>query len=192
LPLRQWQVWKGGDLRFRRIEHREHTEEFLALREHSLAAVVEPQQNLIFVHLPIPHPDGIYNRSKRELTNDEANDYSDNLALADRTLGELRLAMEKAGIWDSSAVVVSSDHPLRLMWSGLYPSGAFGRDDNHKHPTIPFLWKTPGQREAMTYGPEFNTVLTQQLVLASLRGELANPGRVVAWLDAHRASVPVH
>jgi hypothetical protein len=52
---------------------------------------------------------------------------------------------------------------------------------------VPFIVKLAGQREPVTYSQPFNTVVTHDLILALLRGELANSENVAAWLDNHRA-----
>jgi hypothetical protein len=43
------------------------------------------------------------------------------------------------------------------------------------------------QRAGVIYQPSFNTVLSQDLLLALLRGELSAPPDVTAWLDRHRS-----
>jgi hypothetical protein len=49
------------------------------------------------------------------------------------------------------------------------------------------LLKLKGQRAGVIYQPSFNTVLSQDLLLALLRGELSSPPDVTAWLDRHRS-----
>jgi hypothetical protein len=44
-----------------------------------------------------------------------------------------------------------------------------------------------GQRQSATYDAPFNTVLTQDLLLAILRGDLTDHASVSAWLDLHRS-----
>lgn len=52
---------------------------------------------------------------------------------------------------------------------------------------IPFVVKLAGQHEQLTYTSGFNTVLTHDLILALMRGEVTSPGGVAAWLDRHRS-----
>ena len=52
---------------------------------------------------------------------------------------------------------------------------------------IPFVLKLAGQKQGVTYEPEFNTVLTHDLILALLNGELRDAREVAAWLDQHRS-----
>ena len=54
------------------------------------ALIRDQSISFVFIHLPVPHPPGIYDRSTgRERA---GGTYIDNLALADRSLGELMAA----------------------------------------------------------------------------------------------------
>jgi arylsulfatase A-like enzyme len=171
-------------------ERRKYTVRYHRVLENALRAAVDPDLDLVFVHSPAPHPPGIYDREKNDFSLASKNGYIDNLELVDRTLGDLRRAMEKAGNWDSTTVIVSADHWWRTeMWS----RGPFWtREDesvsqrrmDHR---IPFLVKLAGQQQPLTYTPGFNTVLTHDLVLALMRGEVSSPAAVAAWLDQHHS-----
>ena len=106
--------------------------------------------------------------------------YVDNLALADRTLGDLRQAMEQAGLWDKTWVLISSDHWWRE--SARYD----GRTDHR----VPFLLKPAEATGTLDYPPAFNTILSADLLLAILKGEVTRAGQLVPWLDAHRVKPP--
>ena len=158
----------------------------------------DPGIQLAFVHLPVPHPPGFYDRARGEVAVHRKNSYADSLALADRTLGEVRRAMEEAGVWDGAAVIVSSDHwwRAREVWdpdTGDPEAKAYWhpedetmlpRADDYR---VPFLLKLPGQQHEAAYAPPFNTVLSHDLVLSLLRGENHTPEAVAGWLDAHRS-----
>jgi hypothetical protein len=75
--------------------------------------------DFLFLHIPVPHPGGIYDRRSGLFTTHRAS-YIDNLALADRYLGHVRQILEQRGEWDSSAIVVMGDHSWRtsLIWKG--------------------------------------------------------------------------
>jgi len=133
------------------------------------------QFGLALLHLPIPHAPHAYDRRTGEFTlsNSPIGGYLDSLELLDRTLGELRRAMEASGVWEKTTVLASSDHCYRGS------QGLDGKIDKR----VPFLLKLPGQKEGFTYQPPFNTVLTHDLLLEVLRGQLTNPQAVIAWLD---------
>jgi len=133
---------------------------------------------LIFLHFPIPHAPVIYNRARGKLTTTVVSNiqgYIDNLALADRTLAELRQVMEENGTWQRSAVIVSSDH----IWRDA--SSYDGRHD----PYIPFLVKMPGQSAASDVDVEFQTIHTEELALAILNGEISDNAAVAMWIQTH-------
>jgi hypothetical protein len=131
------------------------------------------------VHLPIPHAPHAYNRKTGEFTlgNSPIAGYVDSLALLDRTVGEIRRGMENAGTWDTTTVLFTSDHPYREA-----------RElDGKSDPRIPYILKLASQKEAVEYQEQFNTVLTADLLLGVLRGEITGPASAVAWLDRNRA-----
>src|SRR5450759_4982917 len=130
------------------------------------------------VHLPIPHSPHAYNRQTGEFTlgNAPIAGYVDSLALLDRTVGEIRRRLEHAGTWESTTVLFTSDHPYREA----------RQLDGKSDPRIPYLLKLAWQKEAVEYTQQFNAVLTGDLLMAVLRGELASPASASAWLDRNR------
>lgn len=156
----------------------------------ALKAVTDPDLDLVLIHCPAPHPPGIYNRESHDFSMNGDRGYLDNLELADRTLGDLRNAMEKAGTWENTTVLISADHWWRTeMWSrGPFWTGedadASGTKMDHR---IPFILKMAGRSEAVNYDSAFNTVLTHDLLLAILRGDVSDQQSVAKWLDVHRS-----
>jgi arylsulfatase A-like enzyme len=149
-------------------------------------AVASPDVGLAFVHLPVPHGPNIYDRSLDQFTSNGASSYLDNLELADRAVGELRSAIERAGLWEHTALLISSDHCYRSVmwqpWKTNRDAAAIGRTMDHR---VPFLVKLPGQTVSVAYDRAFNTVLSRDLALALLHGQIADPGGLVRWLDEH-------
>lgn len=89
--------------------------------------------------------------------------------------------MEKADIWDSSTVILTSDHPFREAQ----------QLDGKADWKIPYMLKFSGQKEGFLYTKPFNAVLTADLALAILRGEVRDAPATVQWLDANRSRVPM-
>ena len=58
--------------------------------------------------------------------------------------------------------------------------------DGKSDPPIPYILKMASQNEAILYAPEFNTVLTADLLIGVLSGEITDPASAVAWLDRNR------
>lgn len=141
----------------------------------------DPQYGLAVIHLPIPHAPHPYDRHTGTFTlkNSPIRGYIDSLALLDRTLGELRRSMESSGAWDRTVVILTSDHHYRE------DEALDGKTDSR----IPFLVKTAGRDSGIVYSRRFNTVLTHDLILAFLRGELVTAADVARWLDMNRSRV---
>jgi len=133
--------------------------------------------NLVVVHLSVPHTPSIYNRSKQEFST-EPGDYLDNLELADRTLTVLRDEMEKAGLWESTNIVISADHGLRSAGSS-----------NWKHtPTplhVPFFLKISGFHEHIEIDHRLRTILIHDLLLDLLKRKITTPFGAKEFLDQH-------
>ena len=142
----------------------------------------DPKFGFVLLHLPEPHEPAIYRREQGELTlfNFRSDWYYDNLALADRTLGALRREMEGAGVWDSTTVIVTTDHPLR--WYAML--------DETVDPHVPFLVKLAGQKQGIVYHSPLRNMVAHDLTLALLRGELSQPAEVTRWLDRRVARPP--
>jgi hypothetical protein len=161
---------------------------FEALRRESQRQLASPTWELLVLHLPIPHPQGIYNRHTGQLvkpTDADPSSYLDNLALVDRTLADMRRQLEAQGDWDRTAVLVSSDHwwRHRLHKAILTPEEqplATGTD--HR---IPFLLHLPGSPPTL-YRTPFNTLLSGDLLMAVWQGTVRNSQALVTWLDRHR------
>src|SRR5215813_84808 len=167
-----------------------HRAVYEAVIESATKAVADPNVSLSFIHLPVPHPPYIYDRQIGSWDTQAERQYLDNLALADRTLGDLRSAMERAGLWESTVIVISSDHWWRTdlwrarkdFWSAADAVNQ-GTKPDHR---VPFIIRLPGQKRTLTYEPAFNTVLTHDLILELLNKRLAKPEEISDWIDHHK------
>lgn len=70
--------------------------------------------DFVFLHLPLPHPPGIYDRRTRRFNTSGKRSYVDNLALADRTLGQLLAILQQSPDWKNTSVVICGDHSWRV------------------------------------------------------------------------------
>jgi len=132
------------------------------------------------IHLPVPHSPHAYNRKTGEFTlgNAPIAGYVDSLALLDRTVGEIRRSMESAGTWDSTTVLFTSDHPYREA----------EQLDGKSDPRIPYVLKLAAQKDGVVYQNKFNTLVTGDLLLSVLRGEITDAASATAWLDRQRVT----
>lgn len=164
--------------------------QYFEIRKHAFEVAADPRFGLVFVHFPIPHLYGIYNRQRHDFTLNNSLSYADNLALVDRTFGELRRFLEQKGMWDSSTILISSDHGLRPdVWQGrlgwtdeLEKLTAGGQS-----PIVPFIVKFAGANQPADYHRPFSAVVTGDFLLAVLDGSIANSADAAVWLDQHAA-----
>jgi len=143
--------------------------------------------DFVFVHFPTPHMFAIYDRHRADFALSPNTNYLDNLALVDRTVGEVRDTLEKAGLWESTTLMITSDHAVRpSMWHNRYNWNAafeqlIGPGASR---TVPFILKLARQHEAAVYEPSVSNLTVTQLSLAALGGEVATPQQAVAWLSS--------
>jgi len=95
-----------------------HMETYKDLLQHSDEALKEPGLDFVFIHLSLPHPPGFYNRETRRFDETGKRSYVDNLALTDRTLGQMLAILRKSPRWKNTTVVLCGDHSWRTwLWS---------------------------------------------------------------------------
>lgn len=132
-----------------------------------------------YIHFMLPHMLSAFDRVSGEFAPDtDHRDYVANLAASDKVLGEIRQAMETAGTWDSTVVILTADHWYR---TGV-ASGQFTSD--HR---VPFVVKPAGAPYPVEFDKPFNTVLFRAMVMAFADGEIATAQDLAMWLDSHRS-----
>jgi Type I phosphodiesterase / nucleotide pyrophosphatase len=199
--LFEWQLvnlrdmFRGGDdpgsERFRDAEIQlAQQQQYFQIRDHAYRYAADPRIDLVMLHIPAPHLLPIYNRRKGnfEITTDL--DYFDNVALVDRTLGELRRAIEQAGLSDRTTLLISADHGLRPgAWIGRMGwTEELDRLTERQPPeTVPFILKLAGQKQPIRVERPFSNVAGADLALAVLGSKVTTPEQAAAWMN-QRAS----
>jgi len=164
-----------------------HLDDYLRLKQAADVALLDRSSGFTFVHLPIPHPTGIYNRRTQQLTT-EASTYIDNLALADRYLAHARELLEKTGQWDSSTILVMGDHGWRttLVWEA-YPGWSEEEERaslGGKFDTRPaYIVKLAGEKSGERIDTPFDAVRTRALTDALIAGQVQSPDQLRDWVD---------
>ena len=177
------------NLRDQYLQHRQQ-KQYFEIRDRAYRAAVDPRLGMLMLHLPLPHPYAFYNRRERSFNLNGPIDYFDNLALADRTLGELRLALEQARLWNDTTLLITSDHGMRPdTWEGhLGWTDELERLTGGVHgKTVPFILKLAGAHEPFQFSKPFSNVASSRLVLAVLTGNVSTPSQAIAWLDSFAA-----
>lgn len=152
---------------------------YLQLHAEALSAVSNPKLKFMFLHYGIPHAPSIYDAQKRALSvvlRSETSGYAHNLELVDRTLGELLAALEKAGLRDSTSLILTSDH-----WWRTAPWVKSGQG----YPVPLIIQAKAGGKVARVDAPLCTTML-RGLANAMLTGEVRDNQDVAVRLVQER------
>ncbi len=174
------------------LRRRKHFSDYNSIYQQAIEAATDRDLGVIMIHWPIPHFPNIYNRTKGQVSAASDQSYLDNLALVDRTVADIRNAMESNGTWDNTVVLVTSDHWWRdSLWRHykvLTPEDEAATGKGEVDRRVPFILKMAGSgQKGAAFGAPFNTILTHDLVLSILRGEVSDTKGVADWLERHRS-----
>jgi len=164
-----------------------HIQDYQLLNEASDKLLRDPSAGFVLLHLPIPHPWGIYNRRTGKFSTSTTS-YIDNLALADKCLAGMRAALQQTGQWDSSTVVVMGDHSWRTMiWrSPAYLDAWTPEDESASHggqydERPAYIVKLPGQTTEARVDTPYSSVNTRKLLDAILSHKINSVTDLTAW-----------
>jgi len=160
------------------VQRRGHfVAEFRSLMATAVKYSSDPSLDFVFLHISSPHLPGICGSILP--AGCPASEYLGNLLVADKVAGDLRNSLESAGLSETTAVIVSADHPFR-----------HSRDiDGKSDIRVPFLVHVPGQRSQLIHERPLNTIVTRDLVFGLLGGELQSSQQVVEWLTNRRGGL---
>jgi hypothetical protein len=161
-------------------------QEYFQIREHAYTDALDPRISFLMLHFPTPHMYAIYNRWRKDFNVDSTSDYLDNLALVDRTIGELRAELETAGLWDRTNLLITADHGFRPdMWRGRY-----GWTQNMERISakgtsqlVPFILKLAGQHDHVVVDHPFSNIVSTDLAMAVLGGRISTASQAGEWID---------
>ncbi len=95
-----------------------HKDDYQSVLREATSLIEDENIRFAFIHLPVPHPPGIFPDPDRSAKGRE--DYLGNLILADQALSELRSAISKTSAASDTILIASSDHSWRVpMWRGF-------------------------------------------------------------------------
>jgi hypothetical protein len=148
------------------------------------------QIHFVFIHLPVPHPPGFYDRKTHTFC--RCGNYLDNLVLADDTLGLLEHQIDQSPWADQTTLIVSSDHSWRIpMWSrtlGWTPEeAAVSKGQFDSRPV--FLVHSPGQTAGSTITDPISELREYNAISAMLSGEASQPESVKQIMTQSQAPV---
>lgn len=147
-------------------------------------AAANPAFDMVFAHFPVPHEPLFYDSSTGRFDLSEKPGislfkknflrYMDAVQLVDSTFGQLRNAMQAAGVWEKTHVLLTSDHGYR---------NRHRVDGVRSDSRVPFLVRVAGSPQEISFPSKFNTVLSSDLAMALLNGVVKSPGEVQGWIE---------
>jgi arylsulfatase A-like enzyme len=88
------------------------------LRAHELETVAGSQADILYLHVPAPHPPAFWDRRTGDFA--EGGSYLDSLDYSDRLLGQILSTLERQPRWADTTLIVHGDHSWRTgMWRPL-------------------------------------------------------------------------
>jgi hypothetical protein len=149
--------------------------------------LADPSLGFLLLHMPIPHPGGIYDR-RTGAFGTPGTSYIDNLALADRYLDHVHRLLEQRGDWDSATIVIMGDHSWRtkLLWDGspgwtAEDEAASNGGQFDDRPA--YIVKLPHQTQTARIDSPFAAVRTRALLQQILDGKIDSPAQLTAFAE---------
>ncbi|HEY4010210.1 MAG TPA: sulfatase-like hydrolase/transferase [Acidobacteriaceae bacterium] len=170
-----------------------HIRDFQVLDRAADAALADPRNTFLLIHMPVPHPIGIWDRHTHQFAVGRSC-YVDNLALADEYLAHVRHLLKGSHQWDSSTIVIMGDHSwrTRLLWLKVHawsPDDQQASDGGQYDPRPAYLVKLPNEHTYLDLNEPYSAVRTRALLDNLLLARFSTPGQLKEWVD-HQSAGP--
>jgi hypothetical protein len=163
-----------------------HIADYQALSASADRLLEDRSADFILLHMPVPHPGGIYNRTTRSFTVGDSS-YIDNLALADFYLEHLRSVLESRGEWDSSVIVIMGDHSWRTTSWSIAPDWKPEEQAASNGATFDdrpaYIVKAPYQKKGARIDLPFDAVDTRLLLDAFIKQQIVSAETLSKWVE---------
>lgn len=139
--------------------------------------------NFIFFHLPFPHYPTLYDPESQIIAEREPY-YYNNVYLVDKLFAYIRSELERVGDWDSSTIIVSSDHWLRDQ-GFIDEYLAQEKQDFHdllakrNAPLVPLMIKAPFQKSQVYCNKNINARIAHDIIVSSMQGNSSDIASVI-------------
>jgi len=162
-----------------------HLRDAKALMTPALTLIRDEEIGFVFLHVPVPHPPGVYDRTTHQFRS--GGSYLDNLALADLYLGELLDTISSTNQAAKTTVVVCSDHSWRVplwrnsaIWTPEDERASNGFFDSRPVLMVHF----PEQTQGISIDRPENSLILHPMLEGMLRGTIVNREQLAAWIAA--------
>jgi hypothetical protein len=141
------------------------------VRDHALQTIANSQADILFLHLPAPHPPAFWDRKTGTFA--VGGSYLDSLDFSDRLLGQILNLLETQPRWAATTLIVQGDHSWRTaMWRPL--PGWSAEDERASHggqwdPRPVLMIHAPGQKSAETVAEPTSVMYVHEAVAADIQ-----------------------
>ena len=138
---------------------------------HALAVLATSQADIIYLHIPAPHPPEFWNRRTGSFAS--GGSYLDSLDYSDRLLGQMLDLLQSQPRWQATTLIVQGDHSWRTqMWRPL--PGWSAEDERISHggewdqrPVV--MIHAPGQLSSQTVSAPTSVMFVHDFVAGQIR-----------------------
>ncbi|HEY3990636.1 MAG TPA: sulfatase-like hydrolase/transferase [Acidobacteriaceae bacterium] len=146
------------------------------------ALIQDPDIRLAFIHMPVPHPPGLF----RNPSGDHEFDYLGNLMLSDQAMAQFLNAVAASPSAANTVLIISSDHSWRVpLWRGVpgWNSDEERASDGGVFDQRPVLMvRFPGQTKAVDISRPESAMIVHRLVMDLIQGKARTPEEWIAAL----------
>jgi hypothetical protein len=177
------------------IAHFDHMQE---ITEEAVRIAADKNYSFTLLHLPMPHEPYLYDSQQEKfvLRSDRQLGYQDNLMLMDKTLGRIQLEMKKAGLWDDTLVILTSDHSASRIKLNEKGERVLVLSDHSRqivpqenelslNTRVPLLIKFPSQSEPVHYSGKTNSILVYDFIKSIWNEEIKSPDQLAQWMESN-------
>jgi hypothetical protein len=155
-----------------------HIDDYLNVMAQTRNLIQDSRIRFAFIHFPIPHPPGIYDRVHHVIRNDGS--YLDNLVLADQSLAALQEAIQSTPSAANTTLIVSSDHSWRQwVWQPLKAEGERASHGGKFDPRPVLMVHLPGSDTGQVIAKPVNVLVVHPILEGLLRGQIRTQADLV-------------
>ncbi len=157
------------------VRHRYQTES--DLQQHAFQLLHTDQADFVFLHFAVPHSPNIWSRIHNDYTQSCDSSYLDNLALADRILGNVVGTLKSSPRWEQTTLIVQGDHSWRIdAWNWLpawtEEDDAASRNVFDQRPAV--IIHQAAQTRSQTVSSEWPILRIHDVVEKTIHGQQLN------------------
>lgn len=149
---------------------RGHEDAVKNLSQRALETVSNSQADILYLHLPVPHPPAVWNRRTAEFAS--GGSYLDSLDYSDRLLGQILERLQSQPRWANTKLILQGDHSWRTqMWRPL--PGWSAEDERISRggifdPRSVLMIHAPGQQNPKTVDAPTSVMFVHDAVAAEI------------------------